>query len=124
MAVKPVKIYSSPTCPYCAMAKQLMSGMKIPFKEFDVSTDEQAAHEMIHKSGQIGVPVIEIGNTILLGFDKGALLKILEEEGVIRKKAEKTGAAEKPAAKTAHPKRQAARKPVSQKQAAGKSAST
>lgn len=119
MAVTPVRLYSTPTCPYCAMAKQFFTSMKIPYAELDVSRDEEAAHEMMHKTGQIGVPVIEIGNTMIVGFDRPTVLKVLEQEGVIRKKAKKpegapkTGKAEKDAkaekpAKAKRPKAQAA----------------
>jgi len=100
MAVQPVKIYSTPTCPYCAMAKSFFASMKIPVTELDVSRDEEAAHEMMHKSGQIGVPVIEIRNTIIVGFDRPTVLRVLEQEGVIRKKTKQPEeAAAKPAAK-------------------------
>ncbi len=100
MAVQPIKLYSTPTCPYCAMAKSFFASMKIPVTELDVSRNEEAAHEMMHKTGQIGVPVIEIRNTIVVGFDRPTVLKVLEQEGVIRKKAEKSGAAAaKPGAK-------------------------
>lgn len=100
MAVQPIKLYSTPTCPYCAMAKSFFASMKIPVTELDVSRDEEAAHEMMHKSGQIGVPVIEIRNTIIVGFDRPTVLRVLEQEGVIRKKAKAPeGAAAKPAGK-------------------------
>ena len=100
MAVQPIKLYSTPTYPYCAMAKSFFASMKVPFTELDVSRDEEAAHEMMHKSGQIGVPVIEIRNTIIVGFDRPTVLRVLEQEGVIRKKAKKPeGAAAKPEAK-------------------------
>ncbi len=106
MAVQPIVIYSTPTCPYCAMAKQFFAGMKIPVTEKDVSRDEEAAHEMMHKSGQIGVPVIEIRNTIIVGFDRPTVLRVLEQEGVIRKKAKAPEAATaKPAGKAAKPEK-------------------
>ncbi len=92
MAVQPIKLYSTPSCPYCAMARSFFASLKIPVIDLDVSRDEEAAHEMMHKSGQIGVPVIEIRNTIVVGFDRPTVLRVLEQEGVIRKKA----AAEKP----------------------------
>ncbi len=120
MAVEPIKLYSTPTCPYCAMAKSFFASMKIPVIEKDVSSDEGAAHEMMHKSGQIGVPVIEISNTIIVGFDRPTVLRVLEQEGVIRKKAK---APEKAAAKPGGKAAQTGKKtpPAGKaKQAAGK----
>lgn len=72
-----VKIYTTPTCPYCAMAKEFLKANGIPYEEIDVSTSEEAANEMIKKSGQMGVPVIEIDGQIIVGFDRAALRKAL-----------------------------------------------
>lgn len=71
-----VKVYSTPTCPYCKMAKAYLNGKKIEFEDIDVSANHEKAREMIEKSGQMGVPVIEIDGKIILGFDK----EKLEEE--------------------------------------------
>ena len=73
-----VKVYTTPTCPYCKMAKEYLKKNKVTFKEIDVSADQKAADEMIEKSGQMGVPVIEIGDTIIVGFDKDAIAKELK----------------------------------------------
>ncbi len=73
-----VKVYSTPSCPYCRMAKEFLEEKKIPFKDIDVSKDEKAADYMIEKSGQMGVPVIEIGEKIIVGFDKPAIKKALK----------------------------------------------
>lgn len=73
-----IKIYSTPTCPHCKMAKQFLNDNKIAFENIDVSTDEKAAQEMIDKSGQMGVPVFEIDGKIVIGFNKAELTKILE----------------------------------------------
>ena len=73
-----VKVYSTPTCPYCHAAKEFLTEHKIKFVDIDVSKDPKAADEMIEKSGQMGVPVIEIGNTIIVGFDKEAIKKALK----------------------------------------------
>lgn len=72
-----VTVYSTQTCPYCHMAKEFLTQNKIPFKAVDVGVDEKAAEEMIKKSGQMGVPVIEIDSTIIVGFDKPAIKKAL-----------------------------------------------
>ncbi len=68
-----VRVYSTPTCPYCVRAKQFLKEQNIPFEDIDVSTNEAAAEEMIRKSGQMGVPVIEVGSEIVVGFDKPRL---------------------------------------------------
>ena len=68
--MKKIKIYTTPTCPFCLMAKEYFRSKGIEFEEIDVSRDEKAAMEMIQKSGQMGVPVIEINGKIVVGFDK------------------------------------------------------
>lgn len=65
-----VTIYSTPTCPYCKMAKTYLGEKGITFGDIDVSTDATKAEEMIQKSGQLGVPVIDIGGQIIVGFDR------------------------------------------------------
>jgi glutaredoxin-like YruB-family protein len=72
-----VKIYTTPTCPFCLMTKEYLKEKGIEFEEIDVSKDENAAMEMIKKSGQMGVPVIEIDNEIVIGFDKEKIDQIL-----------------------------------------------
>jgi glutaredoxin-like YruB-family protein len=73
-----VKIYSTPTCPWCKMAKKFLKEKKIEFEDIDVSSDHEAAHEMIKKSGQMGVPVIEVDDEIIIGFDQEKLKKALK----------------------------------------------
>lgn len=75
-----IKVYSTPTCPYCKMAKQYLKSKNLDFEDIDVSVDSAAAAEMVRKSGQMGVPVIEINNRIIIGFDKNAIDKALEED--------------------------------------------
>ena len=72
-----VKVYSTPTCPYCKFAKQFLTDNNIKFDNIDVSTDEAAAQEMMDKSGQMGVPVIDIDGKIIIGFNKSEIKKIL-----------------------------------------------
>ena len=74
-----IKVYSTPTCPYCKMAKQYLKSKNLDFEDIDVSVDSAAAAEMVKKSGQMGVPVIEIKNRIIIGFDKNTIDKALEE---------------------------------------------
>ena len=78
-----VKLYSTPTCPYCKMAKDFLDKEGVSFAAIDVSQDEKAAREMVDKSGQMGVPVLEIENTMIIGFDKGAYKKALVEAGAL-----------------------------------------
>jgi len=72
-----IKIYTTPTCPFCNLAKQYLKEKGIEFEEIDVSKDEKAAMEMIQKSGQMGVPVIEIDGQIVVGFDKERINELL-----------------------------------------------
>ena len=65
-----VKVYSTPTCPWCTVAKNYLKSKNVPFEDIDVSTDRQKAIEMVQKSGQRGVPVIDINGKIILGFDQ------------------------------------------------------
>lgn len=67
---KQVTVYSTPTCPWCKRAKQFLQEKKINFKDIDVSSNHDAANEIIEKSGQMGVPVLDIDGTIIVGFDQ------------------------------------------------------
>lgn len=67
---KDVKIYSTPTCPWCIRTKQFLKDNNIVFNDVDVSSDRQAAEEMVQKSGQMGVPVLDIEGEIIVGFDR------------------------------------------------------
>jgi len=73
-----VKIYTTPTCPYCKMAKQFFERNKVEYEEIDVSTNQEAANEMIEKSGQMAVPVIEIDGKIIVGFNPAAIKEALD----------------------------------------------
>ena len=73
-----VKVYTTPFCPYCEMAKDFLKQRGIDFEEVNVQTDPKAAREMIEKSGQTGVPVIEIGGKIIVGFDREKILEALK----------------------------------------------
>ena len=64
-----VRVYSTTFCPYCKMAKDFLKERKIPFEDINVQEDQSAAKEMIEKSGQAGVPVIEIDGNMVIGFD-------------------------------------------------------
>ncbi len=77
-----VTIYSTPTCGYCAMAKDFLQEHGVEFTEIDVSVDQQKAQEMVEKTGQMGVPVIIINKDgkeeILVGFDQVQLTNLLD----------------------------------------------
>ena len=76
-----VKIYTTTTCPWCVKAKDYLKSKKIAFEEVNVSINEQAREELIEKSGQLGVPVIEISGkgepVIIIGFDKQKIDKAI-----------------------------------------------
>lgn len=74
---KSVKIYSTSTCPYCTMAKDFLKKNNISFQDVNVGIDQAAAKEMMDKSGQMGVPVLDIDGNIIVGFDKEAIIKVL-----------------------------------------------
>ena len=73
-------IYTTPTCQYCKLAKAYFQEKGVEYEEKDVLTDLQARKEMIEKSGQLGVPVITIGNNVVIGFDKHTLEHLLQEK--------------------------------------------
>ena len=64
-----VKIYTTPTCPWCKKAKEFFNTNKVEFVEVDVTENQEGQKEMIDKSGQMGVPVIDVDGTIIVGFD-------------------------------------------------------
>jgi len=74
---KKVKIYSTPTCPFCMMSKKFLKENNIDFEDIDVSADQTKAQEMVQKTGQMAVPVIDIDGEIIVGFDKEKIRKAL-----------------------------------------------
>ena len=72
-----VNIYTTPTCVYCQMAKEFFKENNVSYQEHDVSSDAKAREEMINKSGQMGVPVIDVEGEIVIGFDKERLSELL-----------------------------------------------
>ena len=75
-----VRVFSSASCPYCFTLMEFLKEKGIEFEEIDVSKDKKAKEEMIKKSGQMGVPVIEIDGQIVVGFDKEKICKLLNIE--------------------------------------------
>lgn len=78
MTTKKVIIYSTPTCPYCVYAKNFFKGKGVAFEDVDVSRDRARAMEMVEKSGQMGVPVIDIGGNIIVGFQPEAFEELIK----------------------------------------------
>jgi len=72
-----IMIYTTPTCPYCRMAKEYLDKKGVKYTNMDVAGSREKAQEMIKKSGQMGVPVIEVDGNIIIGFDQEALDKAL-----------------------------------------------
>ena len=73
-----VRVFSTPTCPYCLTLKNFLKEHNIEFEDIDVSQDEKVRDEMIKKSGQMGVPVVEIGKDIVVGFNKKIITRLLK----------------------------------------------
>ncbi len=74
---KSVRIFTTPTCTYCKMTKEYLDEKKVAYDAIDVTTDEKARDEMIQKSGQMGVPVIDIDGEIIVGFNKDKIAELL-----------------------------------------------
>jgi len=77
-SVGTIKVYSTPTCPYCEKAKAFLKENNIPYKDINVANNPAAADELIEKSGQMGVPVLEINGKIIVGYDREAIKKALK----------------------------------------------
>lgn len=72
-----VTIYTTPTCAFCHAAKQWLEQKQVDYQEIDVNQDQEAAQEMIQKTGQMGVPVIYTGEEYIIGFDQAKLEEAL-----------------------------------------------
>jgi len=72
-----VKVYSTPSCPYCVTLKEYLKDNNIVFEGVDVSQDKVQLDDMIKKSGQMGVPVVDIDGEIIIGFDKIKIANLL-----------------------------------------------
>ena len=78
-AKKPrILLYGTQVCPWCHKTREFLRKHKTPFKNIDVGSDAKSAEEMIQKSGQQGVPVIDINGEIIIGFDEERLRKVLK----------------------------------------------
>ena len=74
---KTVTIYSTPTCHFCQMTKDFLKEKGITYTDYDVASDLEKRQEMIQKSGQMGVPVIFVGDDMIIGFDQARLSSTL-----------------------------------------------
>ncbi|OGZ00163.1 MAG: NrdH-redoxin [Candidatus Liptonbacteria bacterium RIFCSPLOWO2_01_FULL_52_25] len=72
-----VKIYSTPSCVYCKMAKEFFKKNNVSYEEHNVAVDMKAREDMVKKSHQLGVPVIEVGDHVVVGFDRETLSALL-----------------------------------------------
>ncbi len=75
-----VKVYSTTSCPWCTVAKNYLSSKNVKFEEVDVNRNREAAMEMVRKSGQRGVPVLDINGDIIVGFDQNAIDNALRKQ--------------------------------------------
>jgi len=73
-----VTVYSTPACPFCVHAKQFLKDNKVEFEDIDVSVNQEKAQEMMDKTGQMGVPVLDIDGEIIIGFDRDAISSALK----------------------------------------------
>lgn len=74
---KVIEIYSTPTCHFCHMAKDWLASKNIPYTDYNVATDLEKRKEMVEITGQLGVPVIKIGNDVMVGFNQEHMAKLL-----------------------------------------------
>ncbi|MBI4837356.1 MAG: glutaredoxin family protein [Candidatus Portnoybacteria bacterium] len=72
-----IKVYSTPTCPYCVTLKNFLKEKGFEFEDIDVSQSQNLLHEMVEKSEQMGVPVADIDGQIIVGFDREKIVKLL-----------------------------------------------
>ena len=78
-----VTIYSTPWCVFCHMAKEYLKGKKVEFTDIDVAADQNAAREMVERTGQMGVPVIQIGDEMIIGFDRNRIDLALRDNKLV-----------------------------------------
>ena len=72
-----ITVYSTPVCPWCIKLKEWLKKHNIEFEEIDVSVDLESAKKMVEKTGQMGVPVTEIDDILVIGFDINKLKELL-----------------------------------------------
>lgn len=83
-----ILLYTTPTCPYCKLVKDFLKDKGATYTEVDVANDAEAANEMVKKSGQMGVPVLEINGEVIVGWNQAAIGELLDKSN--DKKKEKS----------------------------------
>lgn len=78
-----VKIYSTTWCVYCRMVKEYFDKLKVPYQEINLEEDQAAMHYIMSKSGNAGVPQIEIGDELILGFDRPRIDQALKDKHLV-----------------------------------------
>lgn len=79
-----VTVFSTTWCGFCHQTKKYLDGIGVKYKDINVEQDQQAAQDMVKKSGQMGVPVLEIGKEIIVGFNKPKIDEALKAEGLLK----------------------------------------
>jgi glutaredoxin-like YruB-family protein len=72
-----VLVFTTPTCPWCVRVKKYLRERHVPFREIDVARDQKAARDLVRRTGQMGVPVVEIDGKPIIGFDRPRIDKLL-----------------------------------------------
>lgn len=75
-----IKVYSTPTCPYCKLVKDHLHEAGLPFEDIDVAANGEAAKDMVKISGQMGVPVVDVNGQIVVGWNKQALEDVIQHQ--------------------------------------------
>ena len=79
-----VTVYSASWCAFCHMAKRYLDDLKVPYKDIDVEHDKDAAMQLVQKTGQAGIPVIEIGDETIIGFDRPKIDAALKSHSLVK----------------------------------------
>lgn len=79
-----VKVYSTPTCPWCTKVKDFLKQLNVEYEEVDVSSNREAAMEMVKKTRQMGVPVTQINGRFIVGFNASEIESTLKEAGILK----------------------------------------
>jgi len=79
-----IQIYTLPNCPHCDDVKNYLNQHSIPYMEYDISRDVNRLDEMYKKTGQVGTPIIDVGGSIMVGFNQPRLIQILNQQGYLR----------------------------------------
>jgi len=72
-----IKVYSTPSCPYCVAVKEFLDENKVEFEDIDISQDEESIKMIVEKTGQMGVPVVDIDGELIIGFNRQKIVELL-----------------------------------------------